>query len=381
MTGTPAPPDRAGPAPFTAEDYAARMRRAAEAADAAGLAGLLIAPGPDLVWLTGYRPVETERLTLLVLRAGQDPVLLVPTLEAPDAAEAAGAPALTLRDWTDGKDPYGAAAALLGDRGRYGISDNAWALHLLGLRERLPDVGHVALTRALPMLRAVKDAAELDRLAAAGTAADAAYEEILKVAFGGRREREVAEDLAGLLRRFGHAQVDFTIVASGPNGANPHHEAGERVIQRGDMVVLDFGGLKHGYGSDTSRTVHVGEPTDEERKVHDLVRAAQEAGFRAVGPGAACQDVDRAARAVIDDAGYGAYFIHRTGHGIGVTTHEPPYMIEGEEQPLVPGMCFSVEPGVYLPGRFGVRIEDIVAVTEDGGRRLNETSREMAIVD
>ncbi|MGW4552282.1 M24 family metallopeptidase [Streptomyces sp. NPDC004365] len=381
MTGTPAPPDTAGPAPFTAEDYAARMRRAAEAADAAGLAGLLIAPGPDLVWLTGYRPVETERLTLLVLRAGQDPVLLVPTLEAPDAAEAAGAPALTLRDWTDGKDPYGAAAALLGDRGRYGISDNAWALHLLGLRERLPDVGHVALTRALPMLRAVKDAAELDRLAAAGTAADAAYEEILKVAFGGRREREVAEDLAGLLRRFGHAQVDFTIVASGPNGANPHHEASERVIQRGDMVVLDFGGLKHGYGSDTSRTVHVGEPTDEERKVHDLVRAAQEAGFRAVGPGAACQDVDRAARAVIDDAGYGAYFIHRTGHGIGVTTHEPPYMIEGEEQPLVPGMCFSVEPGVYLPGRFGVRIEDIVAVTEDGGRRLNETSREMAIVD
>ncbi|MGV9606738.1 M24 family metallopeptidase [Streptomyces sp. NPDC003631] len=381
MTGTPAPPDTAGPAPFTAEDYAARMRRAAEAADAAGLAGLLIAPGPDLVWLTGYRPVETERLTLLVLRAGQDPVLVVPTLEAPDAAEAAGAPALTLRDWTDGKDPYGAAAALLGDRGRYGISDNAWALHLLGLRERLPDVGHVALTRALPMLRAVKDAAELDRLAAAGTAADAAYEAILKVAFGGRREREVAEDLAGLLRRFGHAQVDFTIVASGPNGANPHHEAGERVIQRGDMVVLDFGGLKHGYGSDTSRTVHVGEPTDEERKVHDLVRAAQEAGFRAVGPGAACQDVDRAARAVIDDAGYGAYFIHRTGHGIGVTTHEPPYMIEGEGQPLVPGMCFSVEPGVYLPGRFGVRIEDIVAVTEDGGRRLNETSREMAIVD
>ncbi|MET8782975.1 MULTISPECIES: aminopeptidase P family protein [unclassified Streptomyces] len=381
MTGTPAPPDTAGPAPFTAEDYAARMRRAAEAADAAGLAGLLIAPGPDLVWLTGYRPVETERLTLLVLRAGHDPVLVVPTLEAPDAAEAAGAPALTLRDWTDGKDPYDAAAGLLGARGRYGISDNAWALHLLGLRERLPDVGHVALTRALPMLRAVKDAAELDRLAAAGTAADAAYEEILKVTFGGRREREVAADLAVLLRRFGHTQVDFTIVASGPNGANPHHEAGERVIQRGDMVVLDFGGLKHGYGSDTSRTVHVGEPTDEEREVHDLVRAAQEAGFRAVGPGAACQDVDRAARAVIDDAGYGAYFIHRTGHGIGVTTHEPPYMIEGEEQPLVPGMCFSVEPGVYLPGRFGVRIEDIVAVTEDGGRRLNQTSREMAIVD
>ncbi len=381
MTRTPAPPDHGGPAPFTAEDYAARMRRAAEAADAAGLAGLLVAPGPDLVWLTGYRPVETERLTLLVLRAGHDPVLVVPTLEAPDAAEAAGGPALTLRDWTDGRDPYETAGSLLRTGGRYGISDNAWALHLLGLRDRLLDIGYVALTRALPMLRAVKDAAELDRLAAAGAAADAAYEEIRTVSFAGRREREVAADLADLLRRFGHAQVDFTIVASGPNGANPHHEAGERVIERGDMVVLDFGGLKHGYGSDTSRTVHVGEPTDEERTVHDLVRAAQEAGFRAVRPGAACQDVDRAARAVIADAGYGEYFIHRTGHGIGVTTHEPPYMIEGEEQPLVPGMCFSVEPGIYLPGRFGVRIEDIVTVTEEGGRRLNNTPREMAIVD
>ncbi len=231
------------------------------------------------------------------------------------------------------------------------------------------------------MLRAVKDASELELLAAAGAAADAAFEEIRKVPFGGRRESEVAADLAGLLRGFGHSQVDFTIVASGPNGANPHHEAGDRVIERGDMVVLDFGGLRDGYGSDTSRTVHVGEPTDEERRVHDLVREAQEAGFRAVRPGVACQEVDRAARAVIDAAGYGEYFIHRTGHGIGVTTHEPPYMIEGEEQPLVPGMCFSVEPGVYLPGRFGVRIEDIVTVTEDGGRRLNGTTREMVIVE
>ncbi|WP_327432600.1 MULTISPECIES: aminopeptidase P family protein [unclassified Streptomyces] len=373
MTGTPAP--------FTAGDYEARMRRAAEAAADAGLDGVLVAPGPDLVWLTGYRPVETERLTLLVLRAGQDPVLVVPTLEAPDAAKAVGAPALTLRDWTDGKDPYEAAASLLDRAGRFGVSDNAWALHLLGLQNRLPDTRYTALTEALPMLRAVKDTAELERLAAAGAAADATFEEIRKVPFAGRRETDVAADVAGLLRRFGHSQVDFTIVASGPNGANPHHEADDRVIERGDMVVLDFGGLKEGYGSDTSRTVHVGEPDDEERKVHDIVRAAQEAGFRAVRPGAACQDVDRAARAVITDAGYGDYFIHRTGHGIGVTTHEPPYMIEGEQQPLVPGMCFSVEPGIYLPGRFGVRIEDIVTVTEDGGRRLNTTSRELVIVD
>ncbi|WP_081240825.1 aminopeptidase P family protein [Streptomyces viridosporus] len=386
MTGT-------APAPFTADDYRARMERAARQAAEAGLAGLLVAPGPDLVWLTGYTPTAvTERLTLLVLAAGRDPVLVVPTLEAPDAERAPAARALTLRDWTDGKDPYAVTAALLDTEGLLrgpkgvggaplGISDNTWALHLLGLQRALPGTSYASLTEALPMLRAVKDAAELDLLAAAGAAADAAFEEIRQVAFAGRRESDVAADLAALLRRFGHSQVDFTIVASGPNGANPHHEVGDRVIERGDMVVLDFGGLKDGYGSDTSRTVHVGEPTDEERRVHDLVREAQEAGFRAVRPGVACQEVDRAARAVIADAGYGEYFIHRTGHGIGVTTHEPPYMIEGEERPLVPGMCFSVEPGVYLPGRFGVRIEDIVTVTEDGGRRLNDTAREMVIVD
>ncbi|MER5294189.1 aminopeptidase P family protein [Streptomyces pharetrae] len=376
MTGT------STPAPFTADDYRARMERATRAAADAGLAGLLVAPGPDLVWLTGYAPTATtERLTLLVLAPGQDPVLVVPTLEAPDAEKAAGAPVLTLRDWTDGKDPYAAAAALLDASGRFGVSDNAWALHLLGLQKALPRTSYASLTEALPMLRAVKDEAELRLLAAAGAAADATFEEIRKVPFAGRRESEIAADLADLLRRFGHEQVDFTIVASGSNGANPHHEVGDRAVERGDMVVLDFGGLKDGYGSDTSRTVHVGEPTDEERRVHDIVREAQEAGFRAVRPGAACQEVDRAARAVITDAGYGEYFIHRTGHGIGVTTHEPPYMIEGEEQALVPGMCFSVEPGIYLPGRFGVRIEDIVTVTEDGGRRLNNTPREMVTVD
>ncbi|MFH8337687.1 M24 family metallopeptidase [Streptomyces sp. AM6-12] len=368
--------------PFSAADHRARMERAARAAADAGLAGLLVAPGPDMVWLTGYTPTAvTERLTLLVLAPGQDPVLVVPTLEAPDAEHSAAGEVLTLRDWTDGKDPYAVTAELLDGRGRYGISDNTWGMHVLGLQRTLPDSSYAALTDALPMLRAVKDAAEVELLAAAGAAADAAFEEIRKVSFAGRRESDLGRDLAALLRRFGHSQVDFTIVGSGPNGANPHHEVGDRVIRRGDMVVLDFGGLKDGYGSDTTRTVHVGEPTEEERRVHDIVRAAQEAGCQAVRPGAACQEVDRAAREVITDAGYGEYFIHRTGHGIGVTTHEPPYMIEGEELPLVPGMCFSVEPGIYLPGRFGVRIEDIVTVTGDGARRLNNTTREMILVD
>jgi Xaa-Pro aminopeptidase len=374
-------PAQVPPQPFTSEDYAARMARAATSAADAGLTGVLVAPGPDLVWLTGYQPTAmTERLTLLVLGADREPTLLVPKLERPDAQAAAGAPAMSMTDWTDGMDPYQVAAELLRPDGRYGISDSAWAMHLLGLQDTLPRTSYQALTTCLPMLRAVKDAHELDRLAAAGAAADATYGEIVKVQFAGRRETEVAADLAELLRGFGHEQVDFTVVGSGPNGANPHHEAGERIIEPGDTVVLDFGGLMYGYGSDTTRTVTVGEPSDEVRTVHDIVRRAQQAAFEAVRPGVSCQEIDRVARRMITEEGYGEQFLHRTGHGIGVTTHEPPYMVEGEEQPLVPGMCFSIEPGIYLEGRFGVRIEDIVTVTSDGGRRLNTTDHGLGVV-
>ena len=371
-----------GPVPFTADDFAARRVRAAHAAEEAGLAGLLMTPGPDLLYLTGYAPVAiTERITLLVIPRSGNPMMIVPKLERPDAEKAPGVADLQIVDWADGTDPYVAIARMLDGRGRYAISDSAWSMHLLGLQGEQPDTSYVSVTSGLPMLRAVKDAAEVERLAAAATAADRAYEEIVDVRFAGRRETEVASDLARLLRQFGHSQVDFTVVGSGPNGANPHHEIGERVIQDGDMVVLDFGGLKDGYRSDTTRTVHVGEPTEEERKVHEIVCQAQQAGFEAVQPGNECQDVDRAARAVITEAGYGEYFIHRTGHGIGMTTHEPPYMVEGETLPVRPGMCFSIEPGVYLSGRFGVRIEDIVTVMADGsGRRLNATPHGMRIV-
>ncbi|MGW2543552.1 M24 family metallopeptidase [Kitasatospora sp. NPDC001574] len=370
------------PRPFTTEDYRARLDRAASAATAAGLAGLVVAPGPDLVYLTGYQPTAiTERLTALVLGAGHEPALIVPVLERPDAEKAAGAPAVRLLDWTDGQDPYATAAPLLDRAGRYGISDNAWAMHLLGLQAALPGTGWTSLTETLPMLRAVKGPDELERLAAAGGAADAAYRGILEVEFAGRRETDVAADLSALLIQYGHSQVDFTVVGSGPNGADPHHEAGDRVIESGDTVVLDFGGLKDGYGSDTTRTVHLGTDVPAEvRKVHDIVREAQQTAFEAVRPGVSCQEIDRIARRVITEAGYGEYFIHRTGHGIGITTHEPPYLVEGEEQPLVPGMCFSIEPGVYLPGRFGVRIEDIVTVTEQAGRRFNNTPHELGIV-
>ncbi|MFC0599952.1 aminopeptidase P family protein [Streptomyces palmae] len=365
---------------MTKVDYSERMARATRAAADAGLAGLIVAPGPDLAHLCGYLPVATERLTALVLAPGAEPRMLVPALERPDALAAPGAGTIEVSGWLDGRDPYLALAELLPPGGRFGVSDNSWAMHLLGLQRTLPDASYSSFSEAVPMLRAVKDDLEVELLAAAGAAADAVFERITDVRFSGRPEREIAAELRALLLEHGHSQVDFTIVGSGPNGANPHHEAGERVIEDGDMVVLDFGGLKDGYGSDTTRTVHVGEPTAEERKVHEVVRQAQQAAFEAVRPGASCQEIDRVARAVITEAGYGEYFIHRTGHGIGVTTHEPPYLVEGEHLPLVPGMCFSIEPGIYLPGRFGVRIEDIVTCTETGGRRLNNTDRGLRVV-
>jgi Xaa-Pro aminopeptidase len=367
--------------PLTPADFGRRMQRAVAAAAEASLTGVLVTPGPDLVYFTGYQPTAiTERITMLVLQADREPALIVPVLERPDAEGAEGVAALSLTDWSDGTDPYAAAARLLEPNGRYAISDSAWAMHLLGLQQHLPQSSFTSTTQTLPMLRAVKDENELARMASAGAAADATFEEILGVRFAGRSERDIGSDLARFLRAHGHSQVDFTVVGSGPNGANPHHEMGDRIIQDGDMVVLDFGGLKDGYGSDTTRTVHVGEPTREERTVFDIVAAAQQTAFEAVRPGIACQEIDRAARKIIDDAGYGEAFIHRTGHGIGLTTHEPPYMVEGETHQLVPGMCFSIEPGIYLAGRFGVRIEDIVTVTGTAGRRLNNTSHEMRIV-
>lgn len=366
---------------FSSEELAGRMKRAAADASQEGLAGIIITPGPDLVYFSGYQPTAiTERLTALLIPVDNPPILLVPKLEVPDAKAAVGG-SVKIADWPDGTDPYAVFAKMLSPSGRYGISDNAWAMHLLGFQAALPGSSYAALTMAMPMLRAVKGTQELARLAGAGAAADETYEEILHVRFVGRKETDVASELAQLLRKHGHSQVDFTVVGSGPNGANPHHEAGDRVIAAGDVVVLDFGGLRDGYGSDTTRTVFVGsDPPAEVREVHELVKRAQQAAFEAVRPGIECQEIDRVARRVITEGGYGEYFIHRTGHGIGLTTHEPPYLVEGETQVLVPGMCFSIEPGVYLPGRFGVRIEDIVTVTANAGKRFNNTSHELATV-
>jgi len=362
------------------ERFVERMHRATSEAATRGIDALLVAPSPDLAYLCGYGPMPLERLTLLVLRPGSDPVMVVPELERPLAAASPAGSTLDLVPWSDGADPYAAAAGFVPAEGVVAASDRMWASHLLGLQAERPAARFTPGGPVIARLRSVKDEDELAALRRAGRAADETFRQICQLPFQGRREEEVAADLARLLVENGHHTADFTIVASGPNSASPHHEPGGRTILPRDAVVLDFGGELAGYFSDTSRTVVVGEPPEGFAETYDLVREAQDAGVQAVRPGVPAGEVDRAARSVIEAAGQGDRFIHRTGHGIGLEVHEPPYLVAGDETPLEVGTTFSVEPGIYLEGRFGVRIEDIVAVGPDGADRLNRSTRELQTV-
>jgi Xaa-Pro aminopeptidase len=357
------------------ERNAERIARAAAGAAEDGLDAIVVGPSPDLAYLTGYDAIPLERPTLLVLRPEHDPALLVPELERARAIDAGAGAIVELVGWRDGSDPYEATSALLPSGGQVGLSDRIWGAHVLGLQAAAPALTCASASGVLARLRARKDPDELDALRRAGAAADAAFDDIRALPFAGRTERQVADDLRRLLVERGHDTAEFAIAASGPNSASPHHEPTDRAIGNGDSVVLDFGGTIEGYFSDTTRTVIVGELPDGFEDVFALVHEAQEAGVKAVRPGVPIQEVDRAARRVIHGGGFGERFIHRTGHGIGRDVHEPPYAVEGDETPLEPGMTFSVEPGIYLEGRFGVRIEDIVAVTEDGVERLNRSDR------
>jgi Xaa-Pro aminopeptidase len=361
------------------ERYSERMRRANEAAAQLGIDALVVPPSPDLAYLVGYAPIPFERPTLLVLRPDRSPVMLVPALEEPLAAAVAG-DLVELRPWLDGDDPYVAAAGLLPAGGRAAVGDRLWASHLLRLQAVLPGLSFAPVSPVLGPIRAVKDEEELAAMRRAARGADETFRQVCESTFQGRREEEIAKELAALLIEHGHDRAEFTIVASGPHSASPHHEPGGRTILPGDVVVMDFGGELAGYFSDTTRTVVVGEPSDEIRRVYEVVARAQAAACDAVRPGMAAQDLDRVARDLIEDAGYGDRFIHRTGHGIGLEVHEPPYLVEGEPWILEPGTTFSIEPGIYLEDRFGVRIEDIVAVTDDGAERLNRSARDLRIV-
>ncbi|MEV6443817.1 Xaa-Pro peptidase family protein [Amycolatopsis sp. NPDC051716] len=361
-----------------------RLDRARAAAAAAGTDALLIAPGSDLRYLLGQAGGSFERLTTLVVPADGTPALVVPKLEAPGYADVPtddlGVELLT---WVDGDDPYKLVADRLGKPGRVAVSDFTPALHVLALRAALGEAEQTLAGPVVRELRMRKDAAEIASLREAGAAIDRVHARVHEWLRPGRTEAEVGADIAAAIVEEGHVRADFVIVGSGPNGASPHHDVSERVIERGDVVVIDIGGpLPAGYNSDSTRTYAVGEPRDADvAETYAVLQRAQAAAVAAVKPGVTAEAVDAAARDVIAEAGFGEYFIHRTGHGIGLDVHEEPYIIAGNALPLEPGMAFSVEPGIYQPGRWGARIEDIVIVTEDGVASVNNQPHELVVLD
>ncbi len=360
----------------------ARLGEVRAAVVAAGLDALLLTPGPDLRYVTGYDAHESERLTCLVVPADTDPVLVVPRLEVRGAhASPAGGLGIELTGWDETDDPYALVAARLGAAtARVGLSDRMWAMMVLRFRAAMPGTQQVLASAALRELRARKSPAEVLALRAAGEAIDRVHARVPGWLRPGRTERQVAADIAEAIVAEGHATADFTIVASGPNGAIPHHGAGDRVLQAGDAVVVDIGGtMPSGYCSDCTRTYAVGDPPGEFAAYYRVLQTAQEAAFKAVRPGVRAEAIDAAAREPITAAGYGEFFVHRTGHGIGLETHEDPYIVSGNTEKLKPGNAFSIEPGIY-PGHSGARIEDIVVCTDDGCQRLNNGTRDLVVV-
>ncbi|MGW3960722.1 M24 family metallopeptidase [Amycolatopsis sp. NPDC005003] len=371
------------PAPDAAA-LRARLDRARAAAAAAGTDALLIAPGSDLRYLLGQAGGSFERLTTLVVPADGTPALVVPKLEAPGYADVpTDELGVELLTWVDGDDPYKLVSDRLGKPGRVAVSDFTPALHVLALRAALGDAEQTLAGPVVRELRMRKDAAEIASLREAGAAIDRVHARVHEWLRPGRTEAEVGADIAAAIVEEGHVQADFVIVGSGPNGASPHHDVSERVIEKGDVVVVDIGGpLPAGYNSDSTRTYAVGEPRDADvAETYAVLQRAQAAAVAAVKPGVTAEAVDAAARTVIAEAGFGEYFIHRTGHGIGLDVHEEPYIIAGNALPLEPGMAFSVEPGIYQPGRWGARIEDIVIVTADGVEPVNNQPHELVVLD
>jgi Xaa-Pro aminopeptidase len=374
-----------------------RLGLAAAAAARAGIGALLLTPGPDLRYLTGYEALATERLTCLAVPADGPAFLVAPRLElrSVQASPARGL-GLDIVAWDETDDPYRLVADRLGRPGSpgspgapgrpealesVGLADQMWAMMVLRFRDALPGARLGLASTVMRGLRIRKTDAEVAALRQAGAAIDRVHGRVPELLRPGRTEREVAADIGGAIIAEGHARADFVIVGSGPNAARPHHEPSGRILAAGDTVVVDIGGtMPSGYCSDCTRTYAIGSPPPEVTAYYQVLQEAQEIACAAVRPGVSAEAVDAAAREPITAAGYGEYFVHRTGHGIGLETHEDPYIVSGNTEALVPGMAFSVEPGIY-PGPHGARIEDIVVCTPDGGQRLNNVTRELVVVD
>jgi len=355
----------------------------------AGAHASVVAPGSDLAYLSGYHALPLERPTLLIVRDSGPVSLVAPLLERARATEEVLLEGVELHCYGELDDPFALTAQLLRD-GTQGtersgagtdvlVGEQMWAGFLLQLQARAPELRWASASTAMAQIRRTKDAEELRLLARVALAIDAVHARVTDVLRAGRTEREVASDLAAMIRE-DHDTVDFVIVAAGPNSASPHHEPGARIIAEGDVVVVDIGGSRDGYRSDMTRTYAIGGVPTGFADAYVALQAAHAAAVSAVRPGVTAGAIDAAARQVLEAAGLGEAFVHRTGHGIGLDTHEAPWIVAGSDVVLEPGMTFSIEPGFYLEGRHGARIEDIVAVTDDGVDVLNDVTRELVVV-
>lgn len=359
--------------------YAERLARVRAGMRSQGVDALVVSVGFDLPFLVGYHAMPLERLTALVVTP-ERATLVVPRLEAPRVEH--HATVFDLVAWNETDDPIAITAGLIGAAQNVAIGDQMWARFLVELLKHLGGRQFVRSVDVVGPLRIQKDVAEIEALVAAGAAADrvAAQLQSGSIPLVGRTEAQVSADISARLLAEGHDVVNFAIVASGENAASPHHHAGARMIRHGDIVLCDFGGTMNGYCSDITRCVHIGEPPPDVARAWSDLRRAQEAGVMAGRVGATCESVDTASRQVLTEAGWGEFFIHRTGHGIGMEAHEEPYMVSGNHLPIAAGHAFSVEPGIYVAGKWGMRLEDIVVATANGPLRMNATPRELVIL-
>lgn len=352
-----------------------------------GASAAILFPSQNLYYTTGFDEEPSERHLFFLLPATGEPVFVVPDMYGEHIRDESWV--TDVRTWSDDDDPLALLETVVdessleigktGDEDHLLVDDTMWAQFTQDLRKVFPAATFGLASEVLGPQRCQKDSAELDALREAATIADQAMEAIRELGSSavGMTETELATEIETRLTAAGGTGVSFDpIVGSGPNGAKPHHGHSEREIEAGDPVVLDFGTRANGYPSDQTRTVVFdGEPSSTFVTVHELVQEALETAVETVEPGIEASEIDSAARSVIESAGYGEQFIHRTGHGVGLAVHEEPYIVAGNDRELEPGMVFSVEPGVYIPGEFGVRVEDLVVVTDDGYERLNHTNR------
>jgi Xaa-Pro aminopeptidase len=368
-------------APLDTSVYAARMDRVRAAMASQHIDVVLLSLGLDLPYLTGYHAMPLERLTMLVIPRAGMATMVIPGLEAPRVTEQPGV--FELRPWAETENPVEIVARLVGRSSRIAVGDQMWARFLVELLPLVSNASYVRAVDVVGSMRMTKDAAEIAALRAAGAAVDRIAAELQagRIPLVGRTEAEVSADLGARIVAEGHQMVNFAIVAAGENAASPHHTPGARVIRAGELVLCDFGGTMNGYCSDITRCVSLGTPPADVRDAYDVLHAAQQAAVRAAVVGTPCEEVDRAARRIIADAGFGEYFVHRTGHGIGMDAHEDPYIVEGNRRPLEVGHAFSIEPGIYVPGAWGMRLEDIVVAAAGGPDPLNVVEHDLVVLD